>query len=957
MSTDSKSRRSERTDDVNDPMVGRRLASYEVLGRVAAGGMGVVYRARHVYIDKIVALKVLDQELSSRPELIERFRTEAQSLARVEHENVVKVIDILEDKGLHFIVMDFAEGTNLRVLVKRKGPMKGDELLSVARQTAEALYAAHRKGILHRDIKPENLIMNSRGRCKLADFGLAGDLRLITEGHEGPLSFGTPAYSAPEVMRRMVPDRRSDIFSYGATLYFLATGEPPFGQTGSQQILQRQKHGSEPLENRRADLSPKFCRIVNDCLKWHPKERPDSFREILDRLPRRGFATEVKLTDTHITEPTGLLTTEAVTEESPAISRTVAVASVVLGAAAIVLIAALWWSNRDRTTDAPDEQPIAVAPVPDENDTDPDDTTDPTVPDSTENGTDEDDDPQPTGPEVTERDAFNAAELASRTALARADYHEAYQAWSRFIAEYPGSELASDAARRRAAVRQRVADLRETEFDKARETSREAHEAGRTAEALAALDRFPAELLVPLDDSDEVSVRHQIESRRRAVLADEARELATLIDRADRLRREWTAANERTEEWMELRRMRVAGNLLQERELLEQFLPGRTTETQKEVGERLSRLRKLLEGVHQAAVLPANEWRHYNDQVLGEWAAWLDAEFDKISGTLARRDFTAALNTTRDLGVQLRANAEGYTWSSREVAERAARPEFLLRMLGLFEEDVRLAAGLPAALESELREMRASGTIREFSVEQADADRPRTIIGRVVDVGRDRFTVAHDSSRTVIRFEQLATRSVRRIVSSSDNPDSVLRLLAWLAAQGEAKDATDEFTRLERLDRTTPEQLRVATEMMDANRLAPSVRRSLQYVAARTGVMGKSAFVEQHGEDARESRLLLAQQSLEEDAIAATEYLTLAREVEDPEYIHLETLQRAMELGTPVTSDFEMRKALEPFCVDARASFAEFLMDNDDTLRAREVAGQALLLDASNERAFKIRHR
>jgi serine/threonine-protein kinase len=178
-----------------DPLIGKRIGSYEVLARVARGGMGVVYRARHIYIDKVVALKVLDPALSARPELIERFRTEAQSLARVEHEHVVKVIDILEDQGVHCIVMDFAEGENLRQQVKKHGPLPADELLSVARQTAEALFAAHREGILHRDIKPENLIMNARGRCKLADFGLAGDLRLITEGHEGPLNFGTPAYA------------------------------------------------------------------------------------------------------------------------------------------------------------------------------------------------------------------------------------------------------------------------------------------------------------------------------------------------------------------------------------------------------------------------------------------------------------------------------------------------------------------------------------------------------------------------------------------------------------------------------------------------------------------------------------------------------------------------------------------------------------------------------------------
>src|SRR5690606_14052592 len=145
------------------------------------------------------------------------------------------------------------------------------------------------------------------------------DLRLISEGHEGPLNFGTPAYSSPEVLRRLVPDSRSDIFSYAATLWFLATGEPPFGQEGMQQVLLRQKQGAKPLEQARPDLPVKMTRVINECLAWNPGDRPESFREVLDRLPRRAYPRP----QPGGTEPTGMIT-EAVTAELPPSRKRVA---------------------------------------------------------------------------------------------------------------------------------------------------------------------------------------------------------------------------------------------------------------------------------------------------------------------------------------------------------------------------------------------------------------------------------------------------------------------------------------------------------------------------------------------------------------------------------------------------------------------------------------------------------
>jgi serine/threonine protein kinase len=926
-----------------DPMVGRRLASYEILSRVAAGGMGVVYRARHVYIDKVVALKVLDEQLSARPELIERFRTEAQSLARVEHENVIKVIDILEDRGVHFIVMDFAEGVNLRTHVRRDGPMKGPELLAVARQTAEALLAAHRKGILHRDIKPENLIMDAKGRCKLADFGLAGDLRLIAEGHEGPLTFGTPAYSPPEVMRRMVPDRRSDVFSYGATLYFLATGQAPFGQSGVQNILTNQRKGAEPLEARRPDLGHKFCRLVNDCLKWHPQQRPAGFVEVLERMPRRIFlSTETPTEPT--TEPTGLLTTESFTAEQSNLARYMAIGGVVLGAAAILLIVGLWWINRAYTPIPPPDDtaqtPEQPAPRP--------------VPPS-------DEQPQPGTPEPesepglrADSDAYNEADLGSRLAMTQAEYRRAYAAWTTFIEEFPESDRMTAAQAQRQAVARRVAELRENELRKARDASREALEEDRTAEAMAAIERFPPELLERLHDGDEVSVTQQLDSLRKQVQAHEGAELARVLEQADRLRAEWQQARDNVSGWAEGRRAREAGNLLLERDLLEDFLPGRTDETQETVSARLARLRKLLETVHQEASLPVQEWRILHDRLIGEWADWLANELGEVLERLrANGRIEDAIRATHNARDAARRRAAETRWRSPEVAERASEVALLMTAIRQFEAELRLVVLLHDALETELRNLRAGGQIREFMVR--DGERTRTIAGRVSNVGNREFSVAADGSLYTIEFDNLTTTSVRRVLRTTDRPEHLVRLMAWLAARGEATDTDVELQRLERLGDTTPEQLLAARAYAERNGLGWDVNRVLRFVATRSGVGRVEEYIERFGAEAIESRIL-SQQALVAagDAEAANRYLALVRGVADPEYIHLGTLAEAIRLGEPFESDLRSRVALEPFSADALAELAVHMRAQGRVDDARELAGKALLIDAGNETAFAL---
>ncbi|MCA8918623.1 MAG: protein kinase [Planctomycetes bacterium] len=938
-----------------DPLVGRRLASYEVLARVARGGMGVVYRARHVYIDKIVALKVLDPELSKRDELIERFRTEAQSLARVEHENVVKVIDILEDKGVHFIVMDFAEGTNLRVLVKEKGPMGGDELLSVARQTAEALYAAHREGILHRDIKPENLILNSRGRCKLADFGLAGDLRLISEGHEGPLNFGTPAYSAPEVMRRMVPDKRSDIFSYGATLYFLATGEPPFGQTGAQAIMLRQKQGAELLDGRRPDLPPKFTQLVMDCIKYHPKDRPDSFNELLERLPRRMVTRSIPGTPTAPTDPTDTLQLDSGTHETPEVGRglqPLLIGGAILAALSVGIVLFFWISSLLKTPPNPIGQTNTGG-----------------VKENTARSNRTTVNPPPTlsnkepgdgGPTFhPEDEAYNAAELDGRSALGNADYKGAYDAWAGFLRAYPSSQYADDAKENQNEVVKRVSQLRAQEYEKAKEASDTALKEKRTAEALGALDRFPDELLVPLSDGDEVSVQQKLDTQRQVVIAVEATDLARLLERADDYRADWQTDQDNAETLSEFGRMRNAGNLLRERDLLEGFLPGRTAASQEKINKRLASLRKLLETVHQKAVATVDAWRGFHDEQLSAWAQLVLDEIGKQKPELEKRRFKQVLKALDQLETNLTAQRTKTAASAGQVllAERIAKCEFVHGLLDQYRDHVKLADRVSVALETNLRLVRRANSQHEFLVHaEIDSDGNRSTridkyTGRVTSVGNSDFTVSDDGERVTIRYDMLTTTTVRRLLHEGQSFDEQLSLVAWLVALGRTDDADTEFSRLERMDRVPADVLEQGAAIQAGGTLAPSAKRKLNYLVARGGQTASTEF--QAG--TLEQRLLDAQQRLARgDSTGAADYLEAVREVVDPELVNLEVFENALKLGSPTVGDLRNWTVLEPLNPNAWAALAEKLSNAGESTEARQAAGKALVLDGSNDAAWKI---
>ncbi len=220
--------------DITDAAdVSQRLPQFEIIELLGQGGMGVVYKARQPALDRIVALKILPPSEALSPDFVERFRREARALAKLSHPNIVAVYECGESGGLYFFAMEYVDGANLRALLRERR-LTPAEALAIVPKVCDALEYAHEEGVIHRDIKPENLLLDKKGRVKIADFGLAKllrrealDMTLTLSGTQ----LGTLRYMAPEQMEKPeTVDHRADIYSLGVVIYEMLTGEVPMGR-------------------------------------------------------------------------------------------------------------------------------------------------------------------------------------------------------------------------------------------------------------------------------------------------------------------------------------------------------------------------------------------------------------------------------------------------------------------------------------------------------------------------------------------------------------------------------------------------------------------------------------------------------------------------------------------------------------------------------------------------------
>ncbi len=280
-------------DPAPDPLVGGTLGRYRILGLVGRGGMGAVYEAEDPELRRRVALKVLPPAVARDPRRLARFRREARSAAALSHPNVVTLHSVEEDGGTHFLTMELVDGEPLDRLIPDHGLDLG-EILDRATQLAEGLRAAHEQGIVHRDLKPANLIVDTEGRLRILDFGLAKSQAAPPDGSGAETSIaltvqgtvlGTAPYMSPEQVEGRPLDARSDIFSFGSILYEMATGRWPFpGETIGRVTAAILRDVPVPVTELRSDLPAGLERVVDRCLAKEPARRYQSAAELRDAL-------------------------------------------------------------------------------------------------------------------------------------------------------------------------------------------------------------------------------------------------------------------------------------------------------------------------------------------------------------------------------------------------------------------------------------------------------------------------------------------------------------------------------------------------------------------------------------------------------------------------------------------------------------------------------------------------
>ena len=264
-----------------------QIPGYKILGKLGAGAMAVVYKARQVSLDRTVAVKVLPKRFSENPDYVSRFYKEGRAAAKLNHNNIVQAIDVGEAGGYHYFVMEYVEGKTIYDDLAAGKVFSEDAAIDIILQVAQALAHAHHKGLIHRDVKPKNIMINKAGVIKLADMGLARETSDIKAAEsEAGKAFGTPYYIAPEQIRgELEIDARADIYSLGCTLYHMITGRVPFQADNPSDVMR--KHLKEPLippDHINTTLSAGISEVVEVAMAKKKQDRYNTAEELIEDL-------------------------------------------------------------------------------------------------------------------------------------------------------------------------------------------------------------------------------------------------------------------------------------------------------------------------------------------------------------------------------------------------------------------------------------------------------------------------------------------------------------------------------------------------------------------------------------------------------------------------------------------------------------------------------------------------
>lgn len=264
-----------------------QIPGFQMIDKLGAGAMAVVFRAKQLSLDRMVAIKVLPKRLSENPEYVERFYKEGRAAAKLNHNNIVQAIDVGEANGTHYFVMEYVKGKTVYDDLSQGGAYSETEALDIAIQMADALEHAHEKGLMHRDVKPKNIMITDSAVAKLADMGLAREAtdQAAAKMEEGR-AYGTPYYISPEQIRGELDiDYRVDIYSLGATLYHMVTGRVPFEASTPSAVMHKHlKEALIPPDHLNGALSVGISEVIEVMMAKRREDRYRSCSVLLEDL-------------------------------------------------------------------------------------------------------------------------------------------------------------------------------------------------------------------------------------------------------------------------------------------------------------------------------------------------------------------------------------------------------------------------------------------------------------------------------------------------------------------------------------------------------------------------------------------------------------------------------------------------------------------------------------------------